>query len=94
MQRSANLATPAAAFAVLLKTSLKRCGGTSLQPPKDIRRHCTGPLNVTSVVSVLLQTWRKPFAGTGAPKQRVTLELQMLCRGCTRDVPPALPPSQ
>ena len=84
MQRSANLATPAAAFAVLLKTSLKRCGYTSLLPPKDILKHCTWSLSITSTVSVLLQTWRKRFAGTGAPKQRVTLKLQTSCAGWAR----------
>ena len=63
---------------VLIKTALKRCGGTSLLPHKDILQHCTLLLSVTSEVKVLLQTWRKPFAGTGAPKQRVTLELHPL----------------
>jgi len=47
----------------------------------NILVHCTGSLNVTSAVSVLLQTWQKPFAGTGAPKQRVTQTLQPICRG-------------
>ena len=76
MQRSANLATPAAAFAVLLKTSLKRCGGGGLLLPKGIFQHCSLSLAATSAVAVLLQTWRKAFAGTGAPKQRAKPTLQ------------------
>ncbi len=39
---------------VLLKTALKRCGGTSLLPPKGILMHCSVSLNVTSTVKVLL----------------------------------------
>ena len=69
----------------LLKTALKRCGGTSLLPPKDILQHCTVSLSVTSTVEAFAKTRPKPFAGTGAHKQRVTLTLQPLCRGCTRE---------
>jgi hypothetical protein len=65
----------------LLKTTLKRCGGSSLQPPKDILEHCTGSLNVTRTVLVLAGTSPKPFAGTGSPKQRVILTLQRIWRG-------------
>ena len=50
------------------------------QPPKAILKHCTWSLSVTSTVKVLLQTWMKPSAGTGAHKQRVGLSLHMLCR--------------
>ena len=69
----------------LLKTTLKRYGGTSLLPPKDILRHCTASLNVTSSVEAFVKTRRKPFAGTGAHKQRVILTLHPICRGCARD---------
>ncbi len=74
MRHSAAWAACTTLAKALLETTLKRCGAASLLPPKDILQHCTGSLTVTSAVSVLLlQTWRKPFAGTGAPKQRVTL---------------------
>lgn len=65
----------------LLKTTLKRCGCCSLLPPKDILRHCAMSVLVTSTDTVLLQTWRKPFTGTGAPKQLVALVLQASCTG-------------
>jgi hypothetical protein len=65
----------------LLKTTLKRFGGGSLLPHKDFLQHCTMPLAVTRTATVLLQTFRKPFAGTGAPKQRVMLTLHAIWRG-------------
>jgi hypothetical protein len=59
-----------------LKTTLKRCGGSSLLPPKDILQHCTGSLFITITVSVLLETMPRQFDGTGARIQRVTPVLQ------------------
>ena len=55
----------------LLETPLKRCGYTSLLRSKHILRQCSRSRSVTSTVKVLLQTWWKPFAGTGALLQRV-----------------------
>ncbi len=86
----------------LLETTLKRCGVTILLPPKDILRHCTWSLTVTSTVytvQVFARARRKPFAGTGAPKQRVTLELQTSCRAWARvltqqQLPTTSPPLQ
>jgi hypothetical protein len=37
---------------------------------------------------LLLQMWPKPFAGTGTPKQWVTLQLQPSCRGWVRELFP------
>ena len=69
----------------LLETTLKRCGCTSLLPPKGIPLHCPMSVSVTSTVNAFAKTRRKPFAGTGAHKQWVTQTLQPLCRGCARD---------
>jgi hypothetical protein len=41
----------------LLKTTLKRCGGTSLLLPKDILKQCTASLIVTTEVEAFLKTW-------------------------------------
>ena len=85
MGRSATWAACTTVALALLKTSLKRCGFTSLLPPKDILIHCSVSLPVTRKVDAFVETRRKPFAGTGAHKQRVALSLQTLCRGCARD---------
>ena len=54
-------------------------------PPKEILVHCTRSLHVTSSVKVFARARRQPFAGTGAPKKRASLELQPSCGGCARD---------
>ena len=69
----------------LPKTTLKRCGCTSLLPPKDILMHYTGSLAVTRKGEAFVKTRPKPFAGSAAHKQRVTLMLQSICVGCARD---------
>ncbi len=81
MRHSSSWDTCTTMALALLMTKLKRGGCTGLLPPKDILGHCTWSLAVTGAVAVLLQTLRKPFAGTGAPKQRVTVTLQPIC-GC------------
>jgi len=68
------------------QTAWKRRGGASLPPPQEIPWHCLVSLSVTRAVIVLLQTWPKPFAGTGTPKQWVTLQLQPSCRGWVREL--------
>ena len=84
MRHSTLLATcTAAAVVALLETMLKRYGGGSLLPPKDILRYCLISLNVTRTAAALLQTRLKPFAGTSAPKQRVALTLNSRCRDCS-----------
>jgi len=79
MRRSAALASCTSQAMALLKTTLKRCGGGSLLPPKDILKHCTALLNVTTKVEAFLKTRPKLFAGIGARKQRVTMALRPLC---------------
>ena len=86
MAHSAGWAKCSAMAMALLKTTLKGCGGTSLLPPKDILGDCGGLLPVTSSVKVFVRTRRQPFAGTGAPKQRVTLTLHTSCRGWVREL--------
>ena len=70
----------------LLKTALKRCVGSIFLPPKDILQDCSRLMTGTSTLKVLLKTWRKPFAGTGAPKQWVALKLHPSCRGWAREL--------
>ena len=67
-------------------TSLKRCGFTSLPLPKDILQHCSLSLAITSMgIKVFVKTLPKPFAGTSAHNQRVTLTLHLLCGGVATD---------
>ena len=95
MWHSANLASCSSLVIALFETGLKGCGCCTLPPPKDILRHCMRLLLVMSTVTVLLQTWPKPFAGTGAPKQRATLTLQASYRSWARELTQQqrLPPS-
>ncbi len=93
MKHSAAWASCTSMAMAVIKMTLKRCGCSSLLPPKDILKHCTGSLSVTSTVQVFARAGRKPFAGTGAPNQRVTLELQLLFLTCVRDaLSPLSPP--
>jgi hypothetical protein len=92
MKHSAAWASCTSMAMALIKMTLKRCGCSSLLPPKDILKHCTGSLSVTSSVAVFARARRQPFAGTGAPNQRVTLELQLLFLTCVRDAPSPLSP--
>ena len=80
--RRTNWASCTARALALLETTLKRCGGASLLPPKDIPQHCTMLLSVMRKVTEFVGTRLKPFAGTGSPKPLVTLTQQLICRGC------------
>ena len=67
----------------LLETPLKRCGGGCLLPPKDILKHC---LRSDSVTTSVVVTWRKPSAGSSAPRQLDTLGPQRLCASMTSEL--------
>ena len=81
MWHSAAWATCTMKALALLETTLKRCGCSSLLPPKDILQHCTGSLAVTRKVEAFVKTRPKPFAGTGAQKQRVTMARESSGKG-------------
>jgi hypothetical protein len=58
-----------------------------LAAAQDILKHRSLSLPITRTPFV--KTGPKPFDGTGAHKQRVTLTLQPLCGGFARDDPPS-----
>ena len=76
MPHSASWATHSFVAVSLPETTLKGCGCATFLQLKDILVHLIRSLNVTRAVGVLLQTLLKPYVGTGALKQRVTMTLQ------------------
>jgi hypothetical protein len=68
----------------LLMTTLKRCGCSSLLPPKGVLKHLVGSLSVTSKVSVFLQSYVASHLLAQAPMQQIALEVQKVRGGCKR----------
>ena len=87
IRRSSDWVTCTSMASASPKTSLKRCGCTSLLPPKESLKHCTTSRPVTMKVKAFVRTGPKPFFGTGALKQRVTVKIvltvtwNVLCTG-------------